>query len=116
MRPEKILVSHSYMGLWVPEKVWWKLQNGQLAPKSLIFKMAENNHGACFHMWVQNSNAYNLCTVGKKKFSGLLSRELGSKNGHIFSYWQQGHILKVAGFVKNGQDMKHWDNKITEIV
>ena len=47
-------------------KIWCKLQNGQLAPKSPIFKMVKNYHGAYFHMWDQNSNVYNLCIVEKE--------------------------------------------------
>ena len=71
------------MVLWLPEKIWYKLQNGQLAPKSLIFKMAENNHGAIFHMWGQNSNAYNLYIIRNEILSG--SKELGSKMDIIWT-------------------------------
>ena len=39
--------------------------------------MAENNHGAIFHMWDQNSNAYNLYIIRNEILSG--SKELGSK-------------------------------------
>ena len=76
------------MALSLPEKFWCKPQNGQLAPKFLIFKLAENYHDAHVHMWGQNSNAYNLYIVGKEMIlSGLImSEEVGSKNGHILSY------------------------------
>ena len=57
---------------------------GQLAPKPSIFKTAEIHHGAHFHMWVQNSNAYNLYMAGKEILSRLiLSLTLGSKIVHI---------------------------------
>ena len=36
------------MTLRLLEKFWCKPQNGQLAPKSRIFKMVENHHGAIF--------------------------------------------------------------------
>ena len=59
----------------------------RIAPRSLIFKIAENHHGAHFYMWGQNSNNCNLYIVGKEILSGLmLSEELGSKNEHISSY------------------------------
>ena len=46
--------------------------------------MAEIHHGAHFHMWVQNSNAYNLCMAGKEILSRLvLSLTLGSNIVHI---------------------------------
>ena len=74
------------MALWLSEKIWHKLQNGQLAPKSLIFKMAENNHDAIFHMWGQNSNAYNLYIIKNEILSGLIfSKELGSKMDIIWT-------------------------------
>ena len=60
------------MALQLPEKFWCKAQNGQLAPKSLNFKMTENHCGAYFHMWGQNSNAYKLYIVGKEILSGLI--------------------------------------------
>ena len=73
------------MTLRIPEKFCCKPQKGQLAPKFPIFKMAENPHGAQFHVWDQN--VYNLYILGKEVLSGLiLSEELGSKNGHISSY------------------------------
>ena len=50
----------------IPEKIWCRPQNGQLAPKSPILKMAANHHGAHFHMWGQNSNAHNLYMVEKE--------------------------------------------------
>ena len=56
---KKILVSRSYMTLWLPEIFWYKTQNGQLVPNSPIFKMMKNNHSAHFHMWGQNSNTCN---------------------------------------------------------
>ena len=59
----------------------------RIAPRSLIFKIAENHHGAHFYMWGQNSNNCNLYIVGKEILSGLmLSEELESKNEHISSY------------------------------
>ena len=48
------------------------VQNGQLAPKSSIFKTAENHDGTQFYMWGQNSNAENLYIVGKEILSGLI--------------------------------------------
>ena len=60
------------MALWLPEKFWCKPKNGLLVPKSLIFRMTENHHGAHFHMWGQNSNAYNLYIAGKEILSGLI--------------------------------------------
>ena len=60
------------MALWIPEKFWCKPQTGQLAPKSTIFKMPENHHGAHFHMLASNSNAYNLHIVGKETLSELI--------------------------------------------
>ena len=53
-------------------KFCWKPENRKLAPKSPIFKMTENDHGAQFHMWGQNSNACNLHIVGKEILSGLI--------------------------------------------
>ena len=66
MSSEKVLVLGSYMALWLPEKFWCKPQNGQLASKSSIFKIAENHHGANFHKGGQNCIAYNLYIVGKE--------------------------------------------------
>ena len=34
-------------------KFSWKPENRQLVPKSPIFKMTENHHGAQFYMWGQ---------------------------------------------------------------
>ena len=56
------------MAVLVPEKLWRKPQNGQLAPKMPDFQMAENHYGTHFHIWGQNSNAWKLCIVGKEIF------------------------------------------------
>ena len=72
MSPEKVVVSPSYMALALPKKFCCKPQNGQLAPKSPIFKMAENHHDTHFDMWSENSNAYNLYIVAKDILSGLI--------------------------------------------
>ena len=80
-------------------KIWGKLLNRQLAPKSPIFKMAENYHGAQFRMWDQNLNACNLYIVGKEILSGL---ELGSKTGLISSLLIENRrdvFLKVVAFL-----------------
>ena len=69
---EKILNLRSYMVLWLPEKFWCKPQNGQPAPKSSIFKMVKNHHHACFRMWGQSSNTYNLYIVRKEILSELI--------------------------------------------
>ena len=53
-------------------KFWWKPENRQLAPKSPIFKMTENHHGAQFHVLGKNSNDYKLHIVGKDVLSGLI--------------------------------------------
>ena len=54
------------------QKNWCKQQYGQLVSKSPIFKMVENHHGTYFHLWGQNSHAYNLCIVRKEILSGLI--------------------------------------------
>ena len=75
----KILVSRSYLALCLPEKIWWKPQNCQPTSTTPIFKMMENLHGAHFHMFGTNSNAYNLYTFRKGILPGLiLPSELGS--------------------------------------
>ena len=87
MSSEKAFVSRSYMALWLLERFWCKPQNGQLAPKSQIFKMVWNHHGAQFHMWVKIQMPTTYIVV-KEILSGLiLFSELGSKNGQISSYW-----------------------------
>ena len=72
----------------------------RIAPRSLIFKIAENHHGAHFYSWGQNSNTCNLYTVGKEILSGLmLSEELGSKNAHISRYISSYmHIFRKSWF------------------
>ena len=68
-------------------KIWSKPQIDQLASKFLIFKLAENYHGAHFHMWGRHPNAYVLYIFEKEVLSGsTLSSELASKNGHISRY------------------------------
>ena len=86
--------------------------------KSSIFKMVENHHGAHFHMWGQNSNAYELHIVGKKILSGLTSlKKWGPKRYMLQAIDRKpkGYIHKSCRFfVKNSQDTKKWlNNKIT---
>ena len=47
-------------------KILVETTKGQLVPKSMILKKAENHLGANFRTWGQNSNACNLYIVGKE--------------------------------------------------
>ena len=99
------------MDISLPEKFWCKPQNGQLAPKSLIFKMAENHHVAHFSYVVSKFKCQQLIYRWKGSFIGinivLRTRVQKLTYFELLIENRRDIFIKVVGFfVKNRQDMK----------
>ena len=114
MSSEKAFVSRSYMALWLLEKFWCKPQNGQLAPKSQIFKMVGNHHGAQFHMWGQNSNACNIYRKGNfiRINTVLRTRVQKWTNFKLLMGSRRDMFLKVVAFLL--KIVKIWKNDLKQ--